>query len=107
MLVSCFSPEDAVSRMKALLVKRQSSSNRLPSEVVNSADEPSLNKSNNDGVDGADCLQMTANGDTSSQIVIQTDITPVQQTTLNNTARASLLIEEGLVQFDPESKVFT
>ena len=108
-LVSCFSPEDAVSRMKALLVKRQSSSDRLSSEpeVLTSADEPLLNQSNDDGVDGAESLPVMDNGDTSAESGIPSDITPVQQTTLNNTARATLLIEEGLVQFDPKTKVFT
>ena len=93
--------------MKSLLIKRKSSSERVNLQGMDSSEEPSICNSN-DGDDVAvDSAQQFDGVDTPADRVVLADVATVQQTTLTNSARASLLVEEDLVQFHPKTKAFT
>ncbi len=108
-LVSGFSPDDAVERMKSILLQRQTSQTDVNSEVVaveNQLSTCDLDDNNDDDVQ-QQLIQKTSHDQTSINCPSQNNPNSVQQETLTNTARATLVLEQGLVQYHVNTKAFT
>lgn len=96
-LVSSFSPEDAVERMKAMMTKPKPGIDLRPLVVQLSPVDSSID----DISDG----QMPTLDRTTSNLSITTNA--VQQHTLTNTSKASALLDQDLVKYHPDAKAFT
>jgi len=108
-LVSGFSPDDAVERMKSILLKRQKSTTDVNSEVVgieNQLSTCNLNDNNDDDVQ-QQLIEEICRDETSINCPSQNSQNSIQQETLTNTARATLVLEQGLVQYHVDTKAFT
>jgi hypothetical protein len=108
-LVSGFSPDDAVERMKSILLQRQTSQTDVNSEVVaveNQLSTCDLDDNNDDDAQ-QQLIQKTSHDQTSINCPSQNNPNSVQQETLTNTARATLVLEQGLVQYHVNTKAFT
>jgi hypothetical protein len=107
-LVTSFSPDEAVNRMKDLLLKQQKSVPESNDTGLPSEEQASLSISG-DNDDIAEDIEIS--NDDNHQTTVTSPSNAVSSTfrreTLTNNARANLLNEQDLVQFNAKSKVFT
>ncbi|CAF3364813.1 unnamed protein product [Rotaria socialis] len=108
-LIAGFSPDDAVARMKSFLLKRQASTTNDNSQRVALEKEmASCNLNDNYDEHGEEStVEQGRNDHTSTTNSSPNNANSVQQETLTNIARAAILLEQNLVQFHMDSKVFT
>ena len=108
-LVSSFSPDEAVKRMKEILLKKEKPFSEPSNTNVQSQEAASSS------ISGADLDVIAVNNnasnnddnETSISSPLHTDVNIFQRETLTNHARANLLNDQDLVHFDIKSKVFT
>jgi hypothetical protein len=108
-LVSGFSPDGAVQRMKSILLQQQKSQTGINSQAVpieNQSSTINLDDKHDDHVQQK-LIQETNHDQTSVNSPSQNNQNSTQQNTLTNTARATLVLEEGLVRYDVTGKAFT
>ncbi|CAM4845796.1 unnamed protein product, partial [Rotaria magnacalcarata] len=108
-LIAGFSPDDAVARMKSFLLKRQASTTNDNSQRVPLEKEmASCNLNDNYDEHGEEStVEQGRNDHTSTTNSSPNNANSVQQETLTNIARATILLEQNLVRFHMDSKVFT
>jgi hypothetical protein len=108
-LVSGFSPDVAVQRMKSILLQQKKSQTDINSQAVateNQLSTVTLDDKHDDPVQ-QQLIQETNHDQNSVNFPSQDNQNSIQQKTLTNTARATLVLEEGLVRYDVSSKAFT
>ena len=108
-LVTSFSPDEAVNRMKEILRKKETSVAQVNDTSALSEEQASLSITSDHVEDVVEDIDMSSDKDDQTGIPSSSNaiIDCYRRETLTNTARANLLNEQDLVQFDKKSKVFT
>ncbi len=111
-LITSFSPDEAVNRMKEILLKKQTSLLEANDTRVLSDEQASLSISIDDVDDIDDIaedIKISSDDDhrTSVPSSPRAATDAYRRETLTNNARANLLNEQDLVHFNTKSKVFT
>ena len=109
-LVKAFSPDEAVKCMKETMEKKDKPMVEIPSNDTSFDTSSSLSSSgnldaveDNETVDDGANLASTSHSSSASNSTTDT----IQRQPMNSTARANVLNQHNLVQFDENAKVFT